>query len=59
MQDKPLTACHWIPYRPHRLGSEFAYITAGLDAPIMQLALLIGSHLWEMPNRIRSHPPSN
>ena len=45
-----LTACLRIPDWPRRLGSNFAHITAGLGAPKMQLAHLIGSHRWEMPN---------
>ena len=39
-----------IPDWPSRLGSNFAYVTAGLGAPKMQLAHLIQSHQWEMPN---------
>ena len=45
-----LTACLRIPDWPHRLGSNYARIIAGLGAPRMQLAHLIGSHQWEMPN---------
>ena len=45
-----LTACLRIPDWPHRLGSNYARIIADLGAPRMQLAHLIGSHQWEMPN---------
>ena len=48
-----LTACLRIPDWPRRLGSNFAHTTAGLGAPKMQLAHLIGSHQWEMPTCTR------
>ena len=48
-----LTACLRIPDWPRRLGSSFAHITAGLGAPKLQPAHLIGSHQWEMPNCTR------
>ncbi len=40
-------SCLRIPDWPHRLGSNFARIIAGLGVPRMQLAHLIGSHQWE------------
>ena len=46
--DMSSTACLRIPDSPCRLGSSFAHITAGLGAPKMQLAHIIGIHQWEM-----------
>ena len=44
------TGCLRIPDWPRRLESHFAHATTGLGALKMQLAHLIGSHQWEMPN---------